>query len=137
MEKDYEHLINKPSINYIELVGNLTQEDLQLTAVHDTAYWGEHQYYMPLAGQIIVYTDKDIINGVVYPGIKIGDGRHYVKDLEFIGDDLAKGIVEVLEAHILDEERHITSEERNTWNTHVGCTVEGESLVFHGFDVNE
>lgn len=129
-EKDYEHLINKPSINGVTLIGDLTQEDLQLTSVNSTAFWEEHDRYIPYNGQIIVYTDKTVIEGKTYSGIKIGDGQHYLRDLTFVADDVYDSIMSLLNTHIENNNRHVTVEDKAMWDAKVNCSVSGESLVF-------
>lgn len=78
-------------------------------------YW-DSQSYIPPAGEIIVYTDKSSKEvgdeTVCIPGLKIGSGNAYVSDLAFVGDDVA----DFLLAHVNDNVRHITAEERASWN---------------------
>ena len=77
-----------------------------------TSYWDAQIGYVPDAGTIIIYTDKETVNGTVVPGIKIGSGNAYVQDLAFVGDDIAAA----LRTHINDVVRHVTAEERTYWN---------------------
>lgn len=59
-----------------------------------TANWNTVRGMIPLAGEIIIYTDYKIIskkiNGVTVtvnvPAIKIGDGQSFVQDLPFINE---------------------------------------------------
>jgi hypothetical protein len=55
-----------------------------------TANWNAAIGFIPLEGEVIVYTDyKTITEGNVtkyVPGIKIGSGNAYVQDLAFVGD---------------------------------------------------
>ena len=48
-----------------------------------SARWNAARNFIPLAGEIIIYTDYRRQDGVDIPGIKIGDGRSYVQDLPF------------------------------------------------------
>ncbi len=80
-----------------------------------TEYWAASGY-IPAANEIIVYTDKsskEVDGETVYiPGIKVGSGNAYVSDLAFVGDEVADSLL----AHINDNVRHITAEERSSWN---------------------
>ena len=55
-----------------------------------TANWNAAIGFIPLEGEVIVYTDyKTITEGNVtkyVPGIKIGSGNAYVQDLAFVGE---------------------------------------------------
>ena len=52
---------------------------------HDTtANWEARISYIPKAGEIIVYTDYLIIDGILIPCMKIGDGETLLSDLPFI-----------------------------------------------------
>lgn len=99
--------------------------------VMDTsANWAARTGYIPARGEIIVYSDRHVIDSVNYPGVKIGDGLAYVVDLPFVGDDISNQIVEALNAHIDDSVSHISAEERELWNNKVSCAVLGENLIF-------
>lgn len=77
-----------------------------------TDYWNSRIGYVPDANTIIIYTDKDTVNGVKVPGIKIGSGNGYVQDLSFVGDEIAGDLM----SHINDHNIHITALERAKWN---------------------
>lgn len=68
--------------------------------------------FIPEKGEIIIYSDyrtKDIDGDIItIPGIKIGSGNAYIQDLAFVGDDIRDDLL----AHIHDQVRHITIEER-------------------------
>ena len=49
--------------------------------VDTTDGWMQRRKYVPFRGEIIVYSDRNVIDGMDYPGIKIGDGMAYVVDL--------------------------------------------------------
>lgn len=72
------------------------------------------------------YTDE---NGVNYPAIKIGDGKAYIADLPTVTSG-SSGSTEELVKHINDNIRHITQEERTTWNQKITVTQDGETLHF-------
>ena len=93
-----------------------------------TEEWYEQYDFVPNNGDIIIYTDKAIIDDVAIPGIKIGDGSAYGIDLPFVADDVATNLLE----HISDTVCHITNTERLNWNNKINCedTVVNETLVF-------
>ena len=100
----------------------------------DTEYWNSQIGYIPGNGDIIVYTDKGVIDdgsGTTknVPGIKMGDGLAYCVDLPFVGDDIAKTLIE----HINDLSKHVTEEERARWNNKINCEnyVQEETLVLN------
>ena len=124
--------------------------------------WNLANNFIPLAGEIIIY-DPDETHSL--PRVKIGDGKTYVKQLDFVDADLLKAISEKADidhgihvsfgtdapvmdgtasagtettvarsdhkhpvdtsraakadliAHTDDADIHITSAERDTWNT--------------------
>lgn len=110
--------------------------------IDTTANWANALGFIPLKGEIIVYSDyaemDDGNGGTVYvPNFKVGDGLAYCVDLPFVSDDLR----ESLSAHVLDRTAHITDEERQFWNNKVRCymdtisdeeeyLVDGENLIF-------
>lgn len=105
-----------------------------------TSYWATQTSDIPLAGELIVYSDysSEVVNGVTryIPAFKVGDGLAYVVDLPFVGDDIRN----TLNAHIGDTTIHITEAERTFWNNKVRCymgteevsgqVVETENLIF-------
>lgn len=85
-----------------------------------TANWGKARGFIPLDGEVIIYTDyKQItktIEGVTttknVPGIKIGNGNAYVQDLAFIDDELRDKLME----HIENQDIHVTLRDKDFWN---------------------
>lgn len=127
--KNYERLTNKPSINGVELFGDKTAYELGLAykIKYDTVEgWSNNRDYVPLEGELIVYTDYTTQDGVVIPAIKVGDGLAYAVDLPFVGDDMRDAYA----AHITDTVAHITADERQFWNNKVRCYINGDKLVF-------
>lgn len=98
--------------------------DVRLIQQHNTfAYWLSHSDFVPLDGEIIVYTDRKAItdeNGLVknIPDFKVGDGTTTVGNLPFLVgtdteiqqqlDELATKVSE----HIADISVHIQEGER-------------------------
>lgn len=96
-----------------------------------TSNWQKKTSYIPPVGTIIVYTDRNIINGVKYAGVKLGDGMAYCVDLPFVGDDVAAQIVAMLNEHVGNTNIHVTSEEKEFWNNKLNCVVIGEKLYMN------
>lgn len=121
------------------VAGTMSAEDKtkldNLILSGSTEFWNSAYKFVPFEGQIIIYTDykTDVVRGelVDIPGIKIGSGNGYVQDLVFI--DQADS--NLLLSHINNEERHITSAERDGWNRKLNVNdlreVVGETLIFN------
>ena len=85
-----------------------------------TTNWNAARGMVPLAGEVIIYTDYKVIQKeidgemktVFIPGIKIGDGQTYVQDLPFVDTELRDKIME----HINNENIHVTLQEKLFWN---------------------
>lgn len=102
--------------------------------IDTTAHWAERTDYVAQKGEIIVYSDRRVMNGVPYPALKIGDGRAYAVDLPFVNDDSNEILLDLISAHINDTELHVVPGEREKWNSKVSCSIEGERLIFEGTD---
>lgn len=112
------------------IVGDITAKNIMIGT---TAEWEEHHNYIAPYGTICIYTDHGTYtdkneNVITVPGIKVSDGRAYLSDQPFIGDDVAAAIRKELNDHINDNIRHITSEERTFWNNKLNCNIVGEEL---------
>lgn len=94
-------------------------------------YWRINPQFVPLPGEIIVYTDYQIVNGKFVPAIKIGDGKTSVASLPFMfGSDIGEEITRELNAHVSDDERHVSEADRTFWNNKLNYRMEGENLIF-------
>lgn len=91
-----------------------------------TANWNGLTGFIPKSGEMILYTDYKTKDGQVYPGIKIGDGLAYLIDLPFLSDEIA----EDLQSHISDSTSHVSSSDREFWNSKLNAHVSGDNLVF-------
>ena len=98
-----------------------------------TAYWNAAPDLIGKKDHIYVYTDyAEIERGgekIPVPNIKIGDGSAFLIDNPFI----TTSVEELLEAHIADDVRHITEEERSFWNNKVTCYIDEqdeENVIF-------
>ena len=100
-----------------------------------TAEWNASVGYIPVAGEIVVYSDYETVSegGTTryVPGIKIGSGNAYVQDLAFVGERDS----EILLAHIHDAILHTSVAEKAFWDNKLNVSdakeVVGETLVFN------
>ena len=130
---NYEDLLNKPSINGVELDGDNTSEDLKIIYRGTTAYWNAQPSLISEAGALYIYTDYQTVdNGdgtyTIYPAIKVGDGTSYVTDMPFASSDNP-----LVAAHIEDSTIHVTAEEKAFWNAKWAGYIDGgspENLIF-------
>ena len=118
--------------NLAQTIGLTTPVSQETTKVKvDTSeHWAEKLTYIPKKGEIVIYSDRRVISGISYPGIKIGDGLAYVVDLPFVGDDSSEMILDILYDHLNNVDNHILPEERELWNNKSSCRIEGERLIF-------
>ena len=99
--------------------------DVRLLQKSNTfAYWSANSDFIPLKGEIIVYSNRRTTtdeNGQVIniPDVKIGDGVSKLRDLPFMVGDLPEieaklqQFADELFGHINDEAKHITDAERD------------------------
>lgn len=104
-----------------------------------TANWNAARGFVPLAGEVIIYTDyktirKEIdgeMTDVHVPGVKIGDGQTYVQDLPFVDTELRDRLME----HINNQDIHVTLREKLFWNNKLNVDDTSEvvdtALVFN------
>ena len=84
-------------------------------------YWDSNNNLVSIKDTIYVYTDyKQSKNGDNIPGVKIGDGLAYLIDLPFID-------VEITE-HILNDQIHVSQQDRDKWNNKVGCFINEKDI---------
>ena len=97
-----------------------------------TENWNNATGFIPLQGEIILYTDykkqtKKVDGETIeinIPGIKVGDGMAYVQDLPFIDGDLRSRLMN----HINDMEIHATMGEKLFWNNKINVDDDYESV---------
>lgn len=99
-----------------------------------TAHWTALRDFIPLAGEIIVYTDRFTeedgeSNIICHPGIKVGDGLAYLVDLPFIDDYQVSQLSSTLRDHINNTDIHTTALEKETWNQKISCSLDSETLI--------
>ena len=100
-----------------------------------TANWSAKLSFIPLVGEIIIYTDRYVTTNdsgedVYVPGIKIGDGLAYCVDLPFVDSAQTEAIMQTISSHIEDPAIHTSAEEKEKWDQKVTCDVSGETLLF-------
>lgn len=119
---DYNNLINKPTINGVIVDGGKTSADLRIVSENSEDGWDSMRTYVPQRGEICFYSDLR--------KIKIGDGTVSIVDLPFIAGGDTDEIMNRLNNHISDAERHVTQLEREFWNAKLNCDITGERLIF-------
>ena len=95
-----------------------------------TSEWELQPTFVPERGEFIVYTDRTVIDGVAYSGVKIGDGGAYVVDLPFVGDDVATVIVTQINDHVFNSDIHVSPAEKQFWDNKLNYDLQGETLIF-------
>lgn len=113
-----------------------------------TENWNNATGFIPLPGEVIIYTDYEtktytveeygeiITKTVNIPNIKIGTGNAYVQDLAFVDQKTR----EMLLDHINNQDIHVTLQDRLFWNNKVNIDdayaqihheLEDETLIFN------
>ena len=82
-----------------------------------TATWNSKPQLISAKGYIYIYSDyRQNLQGDNIASMKVGDGTSYLIDMPFTD--------ELLYAHVEDNVRHITAEEREFWNNKVRCYID-------------
>ena len=98
--------------------------------INTTAYWDSLPRFIPTRGEFIVYSDyTQSQSGQDIPALKIGDGRSFLIDMPFIGG-ISSDLIEQINSHIQNGSIHVTSAEKEFWNSKVSCNLNGENLIF-------
>lgn len=97
--------------------------------IDTTEGWDEKSGYVPPRGNIIIYSDRRVIEGVPYPGIKIGDGNSALPHLPWFGADDVVDLAHRLDVHVADEDVHVTPEEKAFWNNKLNYDLSSEKLI--------
>ena len=102
--------------------------DTRIKAKRDTTEnWTRVPRFVPLEGEIIIYTDREQLDGQFVPGVKIGDGITPGIDLPFIDDKLKAQVLE----HIENGDIHVTLDQKNFWDNKVNVDYNLETLIFN------
>ena len=101
-----------------------------------TENWNNARGFIPMAGEVIVYTDyetktyeveeygKKVTKTVEIPNIKVGTGNAYVQDLAFVDEKTR----DILMAHIQDHDIHATLQEKVFWNNKINVDDAAEQV---------
>lgn len=109
----------------------------RICATRDTtANWNQKINFIPLKGEVIVYTDAGQTddgsgNTINVPGIKVGDGTSYLIDMPFVGADIRNSILQELRSHENDWNLHVSNADREFWNNKLNYTTNGETLILN------
>ena len=98
-----------------------------------TEHWNQASGFIPLPGEVIVYTDYESyqkeVNGVMktilVPNIKIGTGNAYVQDLAFVDEQTRDILIE----HIHNQDVHTTLQEKLFWNNKINVDDAEEQIT--------
>ena len=121
--------LSEPVSQQIRLVNASAGSFSGKISIDTSEEWSKKTAYIPKKGEIVIYSDRHVVDGVNYPGIKIGDGLAYVVDLPFFGDEVTNMIVDILNDHINNAQIHVSASDREFWNSKINVEMDGESLV--------
>lgn len=77
----------------LKVLWDLTKGEIsKVVSVKRTVDWEKQASYIPTPGEVIVYSDYIVVEGKNTPGIKIGDGRTPVSELEFANSAIAQKV---------------------------------------------
>lgn len=101
-----------------------------------TENWNAKREFVPLRGEVIIYTDHGSMddgygNTISVPGVKIGDGSAYLIDLPFVGNDVRYQILTEIREHSGNTIIHVTPEEKEFWSNKLNCTINDGNLTFN------
>lgn len=105
-----------------------------------TENWNKAINFIPLRGEVIVYSDYYQIENdgetKITPAIKIGDGLAYVVDLPFVSDpESTQAIQEQLYSHINNSLIHVSDNDRTSWDDKLNADYEAnleELILYNG-----
>ena len=112
--RDYNLLHNKPSIEGVELKGDLLLEAFGITRVlyGTTAEWNAQSSLVGASHTLYCYTDYDTDSeGNTIVGFKMGDGNSYLLDSPFLDSNYY--------SHIRNNDIHVTAEQKDFWNNRI------------------
>lgn len=102
-----------------------------------TEHWNQASGFIPLPGEVIVYTDYEtktytveeygqmVTKTVDIPNIKIGTGNAYVQDLPFVNEKTRDLLIE----HIHNQDVHTTLQEKLFWNNKINVDDAEEQIT--------
>lgn len=74
--RNYNKLVNKPTINGQEISGDVTSEGLHIVVQKTVEEWAADPEYIPVAGEICLFLGTN--------NIKIGDGTTAINELPYV-----------------------------------------------------
>ena len=97
--------------------GGSLQSQIELPYTYmTTEEWDATSPMISESGALYIWSDyRQDEKGNNIPGVKIGDGNAYIKDLPFQDEDFLK--------HILNTDIHVTPAEKEFWNNKVTCYI--------------
>ena len=102
-----------------------------------TEHWNNAVSFIPLPGEVIVYTDYEtktytveeygetVTKTALIPNIKIGTGNAYVQDLAFVDEKTR----DMLMTHINNADIHTTLQEKLFWNNKINVDDADEQVT--------
>ena len=102
-----------------------------------TEHWNNAVSFIPLPGEVIVYTDYEtktytveeygetVTKTALIPNIKIGTGNAYVQDLAFVDEKTR----DMLMTHINNADIHTTLQEKLFWNNKINVDDAEEQIT--------
>ena len=134
-ERDYNRLINKPSIDNVTLQNNITLQQLGLRNIYygTKQYWDSQPDLIAAEGAIYIYKDYFVRydehdNAISSPALKIGDGLSYLIDMPITVSDVSDIVLE----HINNAVMHVSENDRTFWDNKSSAYLEpdvSETLV--------
>ena len=116
----------------------MSTKNMRIQLKRDTTEnWNNARGFIPMAGEVIVYTDYEtktytvqeygetVTRTVQIPNIKIGTGNAYVQDLAFVDEKTR----DILMAHIRDNDIHVTLQEKLFWNNKINVDDAEEQIT--------
>ena len=98
IDGDYRKLRNIPTINGVKIIGDLSLTDLTLRSVYydTTENFDAQGDVISKEGALYIYSDyidyvDDDGTRITIPGIRVGDGKTPLKDLQFAGAGASSG----------------------------------------------
>lgn len=117
-----------------DLTNELLYKILNPSSSTSKIYYGTKEYWNSQVSLIseksIVYVYSDYAsktvdgNTMLIPNIKVGDGNAYLIDIPFI----TQSVEDLINLHIDDTIKHITEQERESWNNKVSCYINPDNL---------
>lgn len=93
-----------------------------------TQEWNDIPSLQAERATIYVYSDYKTIDDKLISGIKIGDGKSFLKDLPFVNEFL------LVDDHPPEVKNYVSDEDRANWNSKVSCKLDTENsniLIFN------